>query len=203
MVVSPYPIIAALVVLLVFVVLVARQNRDLLRAGAYGELLSRLLPLLVSGFLVTALPFVMRLTTSENALAVLLLYLAGTGALAAFAARLTAPEERQAAAHFRREEYAAAAAGYERLAARSPLARHHSALAASLDASGDPQAALDAADKAVALDPRLGIAFYNRASARSALGDITGAREDLQTVFRVDNNRRLRASAEEAMKSLG
>jgi lipoprotein NlpI len=197
-----YPTLGALAVLLVFVVIVARQNRDLLRADAYGEFASRLSPLLVSGLLVLGLPFVLRLTTADNALTVMLLYLAGTAAVAAFTARRVAPEERRAAALFRAGEHEAAAAIYERLAARKPLARYHSARAASLDAAGDPQGALAAADKAVELDPKLGAARYNRASALAALGERGRAREDLQAVFRADSGRRLRRAAEEALESL-
>jgi len=198
-----YPTLAALGVLLVFVVFVVLQNRDLLRADAYGELFSRLSPLLLSGLLVLGLPFVLRLTTTDDALPITLLYLAGTAAVAAFTARRVAPEERRAAALFRSGEYEAAANLYERLAERRPLARYHSARAASLDAAGDPQGAFAAADRALELDPKLGTALYNRASALAALGERGRAREDLQAVFRVDSGRRLRRAAEEALESLG
>jgi len=50
-----YPTLAAMAVLLVFVLLVARQNRDLLRVRAYAEFLLRLLPLLSAGILVVGL----------------------------------------------------------------------------------------------------------------------------------------------------
>lgn len=197
-----YPTLAALAILAGFLFVVGRQNRDLLRARAYGEFLVRLLPLLSTGVLILGLPFVMDLTIEGNALLVLLVYLGGAVVLTAIMARLAAPEERRAGTLFRREEYEAAAAIYERLIARRPLPRYYSALGASLDASGDPRAALEAADTATKLDPRLGIAYYNRASALVALGEITRARGDLQTVFRSDSNRRLRRAAEEALESL-
>jgi lipoprotein NlpI len=54
----------------------------------------------------------------------------------------------------------------------------------------------------VKLDPKLGIAYYNRASALAALGELTRAREDLQTIPRIDPNRRLRKAADEALKTL-
>ena len=197
-----YPTIGALLILAVFLLLVGRQNRDLLRVRAYGEFLVRLLPLLSTGVFVLGLPFVMNLATFENAVPVLLFYLAGTTILAVIMARLAAPEERRAGALFRREEYEGAAAIYEKLIARRPLPRYYSALGACFDILGDHRAALDATDRAIKLDPRLGIAYYNRASALVATGEREKARDNLRTVFRVDSNRRLRRAAEEALKSL-
>ena len=197
-----YPTLAILAVLAVFLFLIGRQNRDLLRVRAYGEFFLRLLPLLSTGVLVLGLPVIMELAPAENALPVLFVYLGGTVILAALMARLVAPDERRAVTLFRREEYEGAAATYERLIARRPLPRYYSALAASLDASGDPRGALEAADRAIKDDPRLGIAYYNRASALVATGEREKARDDLKTVYRVDSNRRLRHAAEEALKSL-
>ena len=197
-----YPTLGALALLAGFLFVVGRQNRDLLRARAYGEFLVRLLPLLSTGVFILGLPFIMDLATFENTVPVLLVYLGGAAVLTVLMARLVAPEERRAVALFRREEYEGAAEIYERLVARGPLPRYYSALGASLDASGDPLHALKAADQAVKLDPKLGIAYYNRASALAALGESTRAREDLQSVFHADSNRRLRRAAEVALKSL-
>lgn len=197
-----YPTLAAMAVLLVFVLFVARQNRDLLRVRAYPELLARLLPLLSAGVLALGLPLVMRYTTADNALTVLLVYLAGTAVLTAFMARAVAPEERRAAALFRRREYEAAAEAYKAIVARRPLPRHYTALAASLDAGGDPEGALEAADAAIKLDPKLGVALYNRASALVALDERARARADLLAVLRTDSNRRLKRAAEEALEIL-
>lgn len=197
-----YPTLIALAILAGFLFIVGRQNRDLLRARAYGEFLVRLLPLLSTAVFILGLPYVMDLTIEGNAVPVLLVYLGGTAVLTAIMARLAAPEERRAGSLFRREEYEAAAAIYERLIDRRPLPRYYSALGASLDASGDPRAALKATDAAVKLDPKLGIAYYNRASALVALDERERARGDLQAVFRVDSNRRLRRAAEEALKTL-
>jgi tetratricopeptide (TPR) repeat protein len=197
-----YPTLGALALLAGFLFVVGRQNRDLLRARAYGEFLVRLLPLLSTGVFILGLPFIMDLATFENTVPVLLVYLGGAAVLTVLMARLVAPEERRAVALFRREEYEGAADIYERLVARSPLPRYYSALGASLDASGDPHRALKAADQAVKLDPKLGIAYYNRASALAALGESAQAREDLQSVFHADSNRRLRRAAEVALKSL-
>ena len=197
-----YPTIAAMAVLAVFLFLIGRQNRDLLRVRAYGEFLARLLPLLSTGILVLGLPFVMNLTTVENTAPVLLAYLGGATVLTLLMSRLITPEERRAGTLFRREEYEGAAAIYEQLMARRPLPRYYSALGASLDASGEHRWALDATNQAIKLDPKLGIAYYNRASTLAALGEDARARADLQTVFQVDSTRRLRRAAEEALSSL-
>jgi len=197
-----YATLGALAILAGFLFAVGRQNRDLLRVRAYGEFLGRLRPLLTAGVLILGLPFVMALTIEGNALLVLLIYLGGAVVLTVMMARLVAPEERRAGNLFRSEEYEGAADIYDRLIAHRPLPRYYSALAASLDASGDPRGALEAADTAVKLDPKLGIAYYNRASALAALGELTRAREDLQTIPRIDPNRRLRKAADEALKTL-
>lgn len=197
-----YPTLVVVAVLVVCLFFVGRQNRDLLRARAYGEFLTRLSPLLSTGVLALGLPLVMSYTVEANALPVLLVYLVGTAVLTALMARLTAPEERRAGALFRREEYEGAAAIYERLISRRPLPRYYSALGACLDVSGDHRGALEATNQAIKLDPKLGIAYYNRASALAAAGERAHARGDLQTVFRVDSNRRLRRAAGEALASL-
>src|SRR5919199_1049764 len=197
-----YPTPGALLILVVFLVLVGRQHRDLLRARAYSEFLVRLLPLLSTGVLVLGLPVVMGYTTEENVFPVLLVYLGGTAILTVLMARLAIPEERRAGTLFRREEYEGAAAIYERLIARRPLPRYYSALGACLDVSGNHRGALEATSQAIKLDPKLGVAYYNRASALVALDERDRARDDLRTVFRVDSNRRLKRAAEQALASL-
>jgi lipoprotein NlpI len=180
-----YPTLGALAILIIFLFVVGRQNRDLLRVRAYGEFLMRLLPLLSTGVLVAGLPFVMDYATEETTGRVLLLYLGGTTVLGVLMARLIAPEERRAGALFKREEYEGATAVYERLITRYPLPRYYSALGASLDVSGEHKEALEATTQAIKLDPELGVAYYNRASALAALGKRKQAHDDLMTVFRV------------------
>ena len=197
-----YPNLAAMLVLLGFVFFVGRQHRDLLRARAYGEFAARLLPLFTAGVLALGLPFVMSYTIEGNAVLVLLTYLSGTALITTLMARAVASDERHASTLFRRAQYDEAARAYEDLVSRRPLPRYYSALGASLDASGDPEGALEAADAALRLDPELGIAYYNRASALVALGERSRARDDLQAIFRADSNRRLRQAAQEAIESL-
>ncbi len=197
-----YPTLGALVILALLTFFIGRLNRDLLRVRAYRDFFLRLIPPLSTGVFVVGLPFVMEQATAYNYGVVLVVYLGGAPILTAIMTRAVTPEERQAGTAFRKGEYEKAANLYEELVARRPLPRYYSAIAASLDASGNPRAGLEAADRAIKLDPRLGIAYYNRASALAALGEHARARGDLQTVFRVDSGRNLRRAAAEALEIL-
>jgi tetratricopeptide (TPR) repeat protein len=197
-----YPTLGALVILAVLTFFIGRQNRDLLRVRAYRDFFLRLVPPLSTGVFVAGLPFVMDQATVYNYGIVLFVYLGGAAILTAIMARAVIPEERRAGTAFRKGEYEKAAGLYEELVARRQLPRYYSALGASLDASGNPRAALEATDRAIKLDPRLGIAYYNRASALAALGERARARGDLQTVFRVDSGRNLRRAAADALETL-
>lgn len=197
-----YPTIGALVILAVFTFFIGRQNRDLLRVRAYRDFFLRMIPPLSTGVFIAGLPLVMSQATVYNYGPVLLVYLAGAAILTAVMARAVIPDERRAGTAFRKGEYEKAAGLYEDLVSRRPLPRYNSALAASLDASGNPQGALEAADRAIKDDPKLGIAYYNRASALAALGERARARGDLQKVFEADAGRGLRRAAAEALETL-
>ena len=197
-----YPTFGALAILVVFMFLIGRQNRDLLRVRAYRDFFLRLIPPLSTGVFIAGLPFVMDLATVENYGPVLLVYVCGAAVLTALMTRAVTPDERRAGTAFRKGEYEKAADLYDEISARRPLPRFYSALGASLDASGNPGAALEATDQAIKLDPRLGIAYYNRASALASLGETARARGDLQKVFQVDSNRTLRRAAAEALETL-
>ena len=197
-----YPTLGALVILAILTFFIGRQNRDLLRVRAYRDFFLRLIPPLSTGVFVAGLPLVMDQATAYNYGIVLFVYLGGAAILTAIMARAVIPEERRAGTAFRKGEYEKAAGLYEELVSRRPLPRYHSALAASLDASGDPRGALEAADRAIKDDPRLGIAYYNRASAFAAMGERARARGDLQKVFETDAGRGLRRAAAEALESL-
>ena len=197
-----YPTIGALAILAVFTFLIGRQNRDLLRVRAYRDFYLRLIPPLSTGVFVAGLPLVMAQATVYNYGLVLLVYLAGATILTAIMARAVIPDERRAGMAFRKRDYEKAAGLYEDLVSRRPLPRYYSALAASLDASGSPQGALEAADQAIKLDPKLGIAYYNRASALATLSEYARARGDLQKVFETDAGRGLRRAAAEALETL-
>ena len=197
-----YPTLGALVILAVFIFLIGRQNRDLLRVRAYRDFFLRLIPPLSTGVFVAGLPFVMNLTTIENYGSVLLVYIGGAAILTALMTRAVTPDERRAMSAFRKGEYEKAADLYDEISTRRPLPRHFSALGASLEASGNPAAALEATDRAIKLDPKLGIAYYNRASALASLDEKARARGDLQKIFQVDSNRNLRRAAAEALETL-
>jgi tetratricopeptide (TPR) repeat protein len=197
-----YPTLGALAFLAVFTVLIGRQNRDLLRVRAYRDFFLRLIPPLSTGVFIAGLPFVMNLTTIETYGRVLLVYIGGAAILTVLMTRAVTPDERRATAAFRRAEYEKAADLYDEITARRPLPRYFSALGASLEASGNPAAALEATDRAIKLDPKLGIAYYNRASALASLDEKARARSDLQKIFQVDSNRNLRRAAAEALETL-
>ncbi|HJQ28012.1 MAG TPA: hypothetical protein VJ827_01635 [Rubrobacter sp.] len=197
-----YPSLGALVILAAFTFLIGRQNRDLLRVRAYREFFLRLIPPLSTGVFIAGLPFVMDLATVVNYGPVLFVYLGGAAVLTVLMTRAVTPDERRAGTAFRNGEYEKAAVLYDEISARRPLPRYYSALGASLDASGNPHAALEATDQAIKLDRRLGIAYYNRASALASLGEKARARADLQKVFQVDSSRALRRAAAEALESL-
>ena len=197
-----YPTLGALVLLAAFTFLIGRQNRDLLRVRAYRDFFLRLIPPLSTGVFIAGLPFVMDLATVENYGPVLLVYLGGAAVLTALMTRAVTPDERRAGTAFRKGEYEKAAVLYDEITGRRPLPRYYSALGASLDASGNSHAALEATDQAIKLDPRLGIAYYHRASALASLDEKARARADLQKVFQVDSNRALRRAAAEALETL-
>jgi tetratricopeptide (TPR) repeat protein len=197
-----YPTLGALAFLAVFTVLIGRQNRDLLRVRAYRDFFLRLIPPLSTGVFIAGLPFVMNLTTIETYGRVLLVYIGGAAILTVLMTRAVTPDERRATAAFRRAEYEKAADLYDEITARRPLPRYFSALGASLEASGNPAAVLEATDRAIKLDPKLGIAYYNRASALASLDEKARARGDLQKIFQVNSNRNLRRAAAEALETL-
>ncbi len=195
-----YSAIAALAILAGFAFSIVRQNRDLWRFGAYREFFLRLVPSASTAVFVAGLPFVMEQARVEDYGTVLLVYLGGAAILTALMARAVAAEERRATTAFRNEEYEKAASMYESLIDHRPLPRYYSALGACHDAAGNPHDALEAANQAIKLDPKLGIAYFNRASALFALDERTRAKSDLETVFLVDSNRQLRNAAAEALK---
>jgi tetratricopeptide (TPR) repeat protein len=198
-----YSSIAALVILAGFAFFIVRLNRDLLRAEAYREFFLRLVPAISTAVFLAGLPFVMGQARVEDYAIVLLVYLGGAATLTALMARAVATEERRATTAFRKGEYQKAISMYERLIEHRPLPRYFSALGACHDAAGNPHDALDATETAVKLDPKLGIAYFNRASALFALDERTRAKSDLETVFLVDSNRQLRNAATEALKAFG
>jgi len=189
-----YPTLASLVLLLVFVVIIGYQNRDLLRFRAYGEFTLRLMPLLILGAVLGGLPFILDIATVRDTVPVMAVYLGGGAILAALMARQVSPVERRATRAFMQGDYEEAARLYRQLVEARPIPRYYSALAACLDASGEHLLALEAADMA--------IDYYNRASSYAALDDRERSENDLRTVFRADSERRLKQAAQEALEKM-
>ena len=104
-----YPALGALAILAVITFFIGRQNRDLLRVGAYRDFLLRLIPPLSTGVFVAGLPFVMDQATVYNYGPVLFVYLGGAAVITAIMARAVTPEERRAGTAFRKDEYEKAA----------------------------------------------------------------------------------------------
>jgi lipoprotein NlpI len=198
-----YPTVGALVVLAVLAVVVGRQNRDLLRVKAYRDFVVRLIPVLSTAVFVAGMPFIVNLADANRALPVLLVYLGGAALLTALMARAVDPEERRAGAAFKGEDYERSAILYGKLIERHPLPRYYSALGAALDLNGDQPGALESMGYAIERDPKLGVAYFNRASTLAALGMREAAVDDLRAVFQSDSGRRVRQAAEEALKELG
>jgi tetratricopeptide (TPR) repeat protein len=196
------PVGVTLVVLVVFGVIIGRQHRDLLRAGAYREFAARLLPLATGGVLILWLPGIVNLASPPQAIPVMLVYMGMTVVLVSLAARSAAADERQAGAAYRKGEYEKSVEIYRDLVRRKPLPRYYSALGASLDATGDHLEAVEMTSRAIKADPDFGLAYYNRASSRAALGQRNPAIEDLRAVLRVDSSRKLKQAAARALDSL-
>ncbi|MGI8650845.1 MAG: hypothetical protein ACR2KW_10800 [Rubrobacter sp.] len=197
-----YSTLAALTLLAGLTIALALQNRDLFRIGEYREFLVRMTPAFTTAVFVAGLPLVLAQADVDQYGVVLLVYLAGSAVLTTIAARAVAPDERRAGRAFHSGEYEKAAEHYEEMISTRPLPRYFSALAATRDATGDPHAALEAAEHAIQRDPKLGIAYYNRASALVALGENSRARADLQMVFQVEAGKKLKDAAGDALETL-
>jgi tetratricopeptide (TPR) repeat protein len=108
-------------------------------------------------------------------------------------------DERRATRAFRTGDYAGAAALYRKLVERRPLARYWAFLGAALGAAERHEEAVDASTKAVELDPKYGLAYYNRALILQRLGRKSRATKDLKRALEADLPRRFRTAT---MKTL-
>ena len=208
-------------VLLILLLVVAFQvifsfNRDLYRAGEWGELARKALPLAILLVMVATLPLV-QLSQIEWVPLVWALVL-GVGIIAAnFLSMPTL--ERRASRHFRRGEYRQAVEGFQELTEQKPLARYYAFLGAALGASEEEkedddspapkagasmsenlQASIDASTRAVELDPDYGIAYYNRALILRRAGRRSKANKDMQRALEADLPRRFRTAAKRQLE---
>ncbi|MDN5696906.1 MAG: hypothetical protein L0G70_02895 [Rubrobacter sp.] len=208
-------------VLLILLLVVAFQvifsfNRDLYRAGAWGELARKATPLVILLVMVATLPLV-QVSEVEWVPVVWALAL-GVGIITANFLSMPALE-RRASRHFRRGEYGKAVEGFRELTEQNPLARYYAFLGAALGASEEEnddetpapkagasmsetlQASIDASTRAVELDPDYGIAYYNRALILRRAGRRSKADKDMKKALEADLPRRFRTAAKRQLES--
>ena len=190
------------IVLTFLLVLVAWQvsllsNRDLVRARAWGELARRSLPFAAIALMGAALPLLQG--RQENWLPIV--WALAFGVVLVVANFLSMPlDERRATRAFRTGDYAGAAALYRKLVERRPLARYWAFLGAALGAGERHEEGVEASTKAVELDPKYGLAYYNRALILQRLGRTSRATKDLKRALEADLPRRFRTAARRALE---
>lgn len=179
--------------------LVFSFNRDLVRTRAWGELARRSLPFAGLTFMaLTVLP--VQAIQSQRVFVVWALGSAIVVVLANFFSVSRA--ERRANKAFRQREYEKAIEEYRTLVEERPLARHYAFLAAALGANGQLEQSLEESSKAVELDPKYGLAYYNRALVLKQMGHRGRAKKDLNRALESDFPRRLKASARNLLEEL-
>jgi len=168
------------------------SNRDLVRAKAWGELGRRLLPFAAIFVMAATLPLV------QYRQEVWVPYVwAGTFGLVLMAANfLSVPlNERRASRAFRKRDFARAAALYQKLTEQRSLARYWAFLGAALGAGERHEEGVKASTRAVEIDPKYGLAYYNRALILTRMGRKSRATKDLKRALEADLPRRLRSAA--------
>ena len=191
------PIVLTFALLLVAWQVVFASNRDLVRAKAWGELARRLIPFAAIAVMAASAPLVQNPQVWWLPYAWLLAF----GAVLVVANFLSMPlDERRATRAFRSRDYAGAAALYRKLVQRRPLARYWAFLGAALGAAERHEEGVDASTKAVELDPKYGLAYYNRALILRRLGRKNRATKDLNRALEADLPRRFRTAAKRALE---
>ena len=191
------PIVLTFALMLVAWQVVFASNRDLVRARAWGELARRLLPYAAIVLMAASLPLVQGPQVWWLPYAWALAF----GAVLVVANFLSMPlDERRATRAFRTGDYAGAAALYRKLVEGRPLARYWAFLGAALGAGERHEEGVDASTKAVELDPKYGLAYYNRALILQRLGRKSLATKDLKRALEADLPRRFRTAARRALE---
>ena len=184
-----------LTILLVFVAwrLVYAFNKDLARARAWGELARRALPFAAVTVMAASLPLVQGRQEGWVPFAWVLAF----GAILVASNFLSMPlDERRATRAFRSGDYAGAAALYQRLVQKKPLARYWAFLGAALGAAERQEEGVGASTKAIELDPEYGLAYYNRALILRNQGHRSRAKKDLKRALDADLPRRFRKAVQ-------
>ncbi|CAA9448353.1 MAG: FOG: TPR repeat [uncultured Rubrobacteraceae bacterium] len=194
---SAIPVILTFALLLVAWQVVFASNRDLVRAKAWGELSRRLIPFAAIAVMAASAPLVQNPQVWWLPYAWLLAF----GVVLVVANFVSMPlDERRATRAFRTGDYAGAAALYRRLVERRPLARYWAFLGAALGAAERHEEGVDASTKAVEIDPKYGLAYYNRALILRRLGRKSRATKDLKRALEADLPRRFRTAARRALE---
>jgi tetratricopeptide (TPR) repeat protein len=191
------------VILTVLLVVVAWRvvfgfNKDLVRAGAWGELARRSLPFAAITLMAASLPLV-----QERGGSIPIIWAIFFGVILILSRFVSEPaEERRASRAFRQGDYEDAASLYRKLAEERPLARHYAFLGAALGAGGHHEEALEASSKATELDPQYGIAYYNRALILRNTGRRSRAIKDLKKALEADLPRRFKSAANNVLAEM-
>jgi tetratricopeptide (TPR) repeat protein len=191
------PIVLTFALVLVAWQVVFASNRDLVRGRAWGELARRLLPFAAITVMAASLPLVQGPQVWWLPYAWALAF----GVVLVVTNFLSMPlDERRATRAFRNGDYAEAAALYRKLVERRPLARYWAFLGAALGAGERHEEGVDASTKAVELDPKYGLAYYNRALILQRLGRKSRATKDLKRALETDLPRRFRSASRKALE---
>ena len=192
------PIILTVLLVVVAWRVVFGFNKDLVRVRAWGELARRALPFAAITLMAASLPLVQGRGGS-----VPVVWAISSGLILILSRFVSEPAgERKASRAFRNGDYEGAAALYRKLAEARPLARHKTFLAAALGAGGHPEEALEASSGAVELDPKYGLAYYNRALVLRNTGRRSRAIKELKKALEADLPSRFRSSTKNLLQEM-
>jgi tetratricopeptide (TPR) repeat protein len=189
---SAIPVVLTFLVVFFTWQVVFLTNRDLVRARAWGDLARRLLPFAAIVLMAASLPFVQYWQEGWMPYIWALTF----GVVLVAANSFSVPlNERRASRAFRKGDYARAVTLYQKLVEERPLARYWAFLGAALGAGERHEEAIDASTKAVELDPKYGLAYYNRGLILQRMGRESRATKDLRRALEADLPRRFRTAA--------
>ncbi|MDX6379593.1 MAG: hypothetical protein QOI57_617 [Rubrobacteraceae bacterium] len=189
---SAIPVVLTFLVVFFTWQVVFSTNRDLVRARAWGDLARRLLPFAAIVLMAASLPFVQYWQEGWMPYIWALTF----GVVLVAANSFSVPlNERRASRAFRKGDYARAVTLYQKLVEERPLARYWAFLGAALGAGERHEEAIDASTKAVELDPKYGLAYYNRGLILQRMGRESRATKDLRRALEADLPRRFRTAA--------
>jgi len=193
------PVVLTFLVLLLALRMVYASNKALVRSSAWGELGRRLFPFVAIIAMAASLPLLQGRQEAWMPLAWGLAF----GAVLLVSNYLSRPlDERRASRAFRDGDYVGAASLYRRLVERHPLARYWTFLGAALANAGQHEEAVDASTRAVELDPKYGLAYYNRALSLRALGRKSRVAKDLRRAVDADLPHRFKRAAKGMLEGL-